>query len=73
MKCKDNYFIFLMFIFHIITVQIWMTENLNVNTYLNGHIIPYANSRKQMVEFQEQMIGAWCYEDFDKANAKQFG
>lgn len=50
--------------------QIWMTEDLNVNTYLNGDIIPYANSREQLEEFGKQMIGAWCYANFDKAEAK---
>ncbi|MFZ2288046.1 MAG: hypothetical protein WAV93_13800 [Bacteroidales bacterium] len=38
--------------------QVWMTENLNVNTYNNGDIIPYAASKEQWNKYAEQRVGA---------------
>ncbi|HEY5535151.1 MAG TPA: fibrobacter succinogenes major paralogous domain-containing protein [Ignavibacteria bacterium] len=46
----------------IIGNQIWMAENLNVDHYRNGDIIPQVQDSAEWVIFK---TGAWCYYDND--------
>lgn len=50
--------------------QIWMAENLNVEHYRNGDIIPQVQDSAQWVNLT---TGAWCYYDNDVENGKTYG
>ena len=47
-----------------------MTENLNVDTYLNGDIIPQVDDP---VVWSKLTTGAWCYYENDAYNGKIYG
>lgn len=44
-----------------IGTQTWMVENLNVDHFANGDIIPEAKSDQEWIEAQKQLKPAWCY------------
>ncbi|MHB8579040.1 MAG: FISUMP domain-containing protein, partial [Ignavibacteriaceae bacterium] len=50
--------------------QVWMAENLNVDHYRNGDIIPEVQDAKQ---WKNLKTGAWCYFDNDPENGKKYG
>ncbi len=50
--------------------NLWMTENLNVDTYLNGDIIPQVDDP---VVWSKLSTGAWCYYENDASNGKIYG
>lgn len=50
--------------------QYWMTENLDVDCYLNGDSIPQIQNSK---DWEDLQTGAWCYYDNDSENGKKFG
>ena len=50
--------------------QIWMAENLNVDRYRNGDVIPEVKDYKELRNLQ---TGAWCYYDNDPNNGKKYG
>ena len=48
--------------------QVWMAENLNVDHYRNGHLIPQVQD-----EWDTLHTGAWCYYKNDPATGKEYG
>jgi uncharacterized protein (TIGR02145 family) len=50
--------------------QEWMTENLNVDHYRNGDLIP---ELKDPVQWRNFRSGAWCYYNNDPENGKKYG
>ena len=50
--------------------QVWMKKNLDVSTYRNGDIIPEV---KNLADWRNMKIGAWCYYNFDTKNGKIYG
>jgi uncharacterized protein (TIGR02145 family) len=53
--------------------QTWMVENLNVNHYSNGDIIPEAKSAQEWMNYWKNKEGAWCYYNNDSSNRKLHG
>ncbi|MEY3048663.1 MAG: hypothetical protein RL365_701 [Bacteroidota bacterium] len=53
--------------------QIWMTENLNVETFRNGDIVPEAKSAKDWLYAAKNKKPAWCYYENDLSNGKCYG
>ena len=53
--------------------QIWMTENLNVDRFRNGDIIPEAKTAEEWRTADNAKRAAWCYYDNDPANGKKYG
>jgi uncharacterized protein (TIGR02145 family) len=53
--------------------QIWMTENLNVDRFQNGDIIPEAKTAEEWEAAGNAKRPAWCYYDNDPANGKKYG
>jgi len=49
--------------------QLWMLENLNVDTYRNGDMIPQAKTPEDW----EKKQGAWCYYNNNSENGKKIG
>jgi len=54
----------------IIGTQEWTAENLNVEHYRNGDVIPQV---KNPDEWSKLTTGAWCYYDNDPADGKTYG
>jgi len=54
----------------IIGNQVWMTKNLNVETYRNGDIIPQV---QDSTAWANLTTGAWCYYDNDSSNGEKYG
>jgi uncharacterized protein (TIGR02145 family) len=53
--------------------QTWMTENLNVDRFRNGDLIPEAKSVSQWEQAGKNKQPAWCYYNNDPANGKKYG
>jgi clan AA aspartic protease (TIGR02281 family) len=53
--------------------QIWMTENLNVERFRNGDIIPEVKSNEEWLEAGYQGKPAWCYYENNPENGKKYG
>jgi uncharacterized protein (TIGR02145 family) len=53
--------------------QVWMKENLNVDRFRNGDLIPEAKSVKEWKSAGENKQPAWCYYGNDPANGEKFG
>ena len=53
--------------------QIWMTKNLNVETFSNGDAIIEAKTVDEWKQAFRNKIPAWCYYNNDPANGKEFG
>ena len=49
--------------------QIWTSENLNVNTYRNGDVIPEVQDQNA---WRELTTGAWCYYKNDASNGTKY-
>lgn len=56
-----------------ISEQVWMVENLKVNTFRNGDIIPEAKSREEWKIAGNEKQPAWCYYDNDPAYEDNYG
>ena len=56
-----------------IGTQKWMAENLDVNQFRNGDLIPQAMSVEEGVKAGDEGKPAWCYYDNDPANGKIYG
>lgn len=54
----------------IIEKQEWMSENLNVEHYRNGDVIPQVQDNDQWYKMK---TGAWCYYENETENGKLFG
>ena len=53
--------------------QEWMAENLNVDRFRNGDIIPQAKNKAAWLKAVKKQTPAWCYYEFDAQNGKQYG
>jgi hypothetical protein len=53
--------------------QIWMTKNLNVDTFRNGDSIPQAKNIEQWIIAAENKLPAWCFYQFDIQFGKKYG
>ncbi len=53
--------------------QVWMTENLNVDRYRNGEIIPQVQGEEGWEDAAENKQPAWCYYNNDPANGPKYG
>ena len=58
--------------YKIVTIgkQIWMAENLNVEHYRNGDVIPQVQDKE---EWDALTTGAWCYYDNNSGNGTTYG
>jgi uncharacterized protein (TIGR02145 family) len=50
--------------------QEWTTENLNVEHYRNGDVIPQVQDKDQ---WKKLTTGAWCYYEGNSENGKTYG
>jgi len=57
----------------IIGKQVWMTQNLNVDTFRNGDPIPEAKSDKELQDYSQAGEAAWCYYGYDPKNGEKYG
>jgi uncharacterized protein (TIGR02145 family) len=57
----------------LINNQRWMSENLNVDTFRNGDLIPEARTNDEWIKFGEREKPAWCYFENDPKNEEKFG
>jgi uncharacterized protein (TIGR02145 family) len=53
--------------------QVWMKENLKVDRYQNGDIIPEARTASEWVAAGEAEKPAWCYFNNDPSTEKTYG
>jgi uncharacterized protein (TIGR02145 family) len=53
--------------------QIWMTENLNVDSFINGDPIKEAKTNEEWLQAAENKQPAWCYFENDSVNGKIYG
>jgi uncharacterized protein (TIGR02145 family) len=53
-----------------IGTQEWTSENLNVEHYRNGDLIPQVQNKNEWLNLT---TGAWCYYNNDSANGKTYG
>lgn len=53
--------------------QVWMTENLNVDKFRNGDLIPQAKTAFEWEKAGENEEPAWCYYDNDPTNGTKYG
>ena len=56
-----------------ISNQIWQTENLNVDRFRNGDLIPHVESAEEWKKAGNKGQPAWCYYDNDPENGKIYG
>ena len=53
--------------------QEWMVENLNVNTFKNGDLIPEAKTRESWENAGKKGQPAWCYYENNPSNEDNYG
>ncbi len=53
--------------------QTWSQQNLNIEKFRNGDVIPHAQSESDWVKAGEKMQPAWCYYNNDKINGLKYG
>jgi len=53
--------------------QTWMAENLNIDRFRNGDLIPQAKTNDEWNRASENKQPAWCYLFNDPANGLKFG
>lgn len=53
-----------------IGTQTWTTENFNASTFSNGDAIPEAKTVEEWAKAASEKKPAWCYFEFNAANAK---
>lgn len=53
--------------------QVWMNENLNVDKFRNGDIIPQAKTIKEWQNAGYNKQPAWCYYNNDPAYGEKYG
>ena len=56
-----------------IGTQTWMTENLNVDRFRNGDLIPEAKTDEAWKRAGENKQPTWCYYNNDPANGEKYG
>jgi uncharacterized protein (TIGR02145 family) len=57
----------------VIGTQSWSTENLNVETFRNGDIIPEAKTAEDWITAGKNGKPAWCFYDNDPINESKYG
>jgi uncharacterized protein (TIGR02145 family) len=53
--------------------QIWMTQNLNVDRFRNGDLIPEAKTNEEWILASDQKRPAWCYYKNDPVLGAKYG
>lgn len=53
--------------------QVWMTENLNVDKFRNGDLIPEVKTHVEWEKAGENKQPAWCYYNNEPNNGKIYG
>ncbi len=53
--------------------QTWMTENLNIDRFRNGDLIPEAKTDEEWKRAGENKQPAWCYYNNDPKNGLKYG
>ncbi len=53
--------------------QVWMTENLSVDKFRNGEIIPEAKSDLDWKTYCDKKLPCWCFYNNDPNNASNYG
>ncbi len=53
--------------------QVWMLENLDVENFLNGDLIPQAKTAEEWENAGKNNEPAWCYYDNDGSNGAKYG
>jgi len=53
--------------------QVWTNENLNVDHFRNGDIIPEAKTAEEWIIAGKNKQASWCYYDNDPANGQKYG
>ena len=56
-----------------IGTQVWMSRNLDVDTFRNGDRIRQARDERQLQYAASNDTPAWCYYQFDEENGKRYG
>lgn len=56
-----------------IGTQIWMSENLNLDTFRNGEKIQEARTAEEWKTAGDNGVPAWCYYNNDSVNGIKFG
>lgn len=56
-----------------IGTQVWSAENLNVNRFRNGDVIPQAKSNEEWAKAGKDGKPAWCYYSNDTALGRKYG
>jgi uncharacterized protein (TIGR02145 family) len=53
--------------------QVWMSENLNVDKFRNGDLIPEAKTDEEWEKAGENGEPAWCYYNNNPVNGDRYG
>lgn len=53
--------------------QVWMAENLNVERFRNGDLIPHAKTEEEWINASVKRIPAWCFYNNDPINSTTCG
>jgi uncharacterized protein (TIGR02145 family) len=56
-----------------IGTQIWMTQNIDVDKFRNGDLIPQAKTDEEWQKAANNQQPAWCYYNNETANDKKYG
>ena len=56
-----------------IGTQEWLVENLNVDRFRNGDLIPEAKTSEEWIAFGENSKPAWCYYENDHEKGGKYG
>lgn len=57
----------------VIGQQIWMQQNLSVDTFQNGDPIDMARNADEWSRCGDEKRACWCYYDFNPANGEKYG
>jgi uncharacterized protein (TIGR02145 family) len=52
---------------------VWMDQNLNVEKFRNGDLIPEAKTEEEWLSAGEKEKSAWCYYNNDPGNGQKYG
>ena len=56
-----------------IGTQEWMAENLNVDHFRNGDVIPEVKTKEEWMQAGEKGQPVWCYYDNNPSNGEKYG
>jgi uncharacterized protein (TIGR02145 family) len=57
----------------VIGTQVWMSKNLDVNTFQNGDPIPQVKNDEEWKKVAKNKSPAWCYYEYNVENGIRFG